>query len=470
MAEKHHTDNAFREKLGSFEKTPPEETWMNIADQLKRERKLVLITFAWKTAAGFALLFSLGLTWYLVNENHNRPDVFMTEQLPENSPAADQEKAIVSPHVPIEEQPELKAKTAFIKPESNKKNTMVNSESLHDSGHQAVQLSSDKKVAAQTLIAENLQKINKLQIPLPQQITPHKAKSESIEIKKPSFAVSWDMLITDNTESSEKDETWLLTAMAAPEYSYRSVRSGTMAPAGYFDNSEKARLSYSGGIQLGYKISKRLNFHSGLVYSRSGIDINNIISSESIALNDFIDAEYRSSNGISYVNIGNSMGNIVAANPSFKYLSYNNNTTEYYSEFGSQIDIVTNSPASRNSIDAGMIQYLDFIEVPFNLSYRIYEGRFNINFMGGMSSNVLVGNKVMIKTEGEKIQSGRTENLRSFNYSGNLGFSFDFEMSEKFLLLLEPRYKYYLHSINQDQMIDARPYMFGVFTGLRYRF
>jgi hypothetical protein len=467
MAEKQHTDNTFREKLGSFEKKPPEDVWMNIEDQLRRKRNLVLIAFAWKIAAGFALLLSLGLGWYLISGKQEQPEGFITKQRQEiiSAPSVDpnviEEKSQYLSQGTRDEQFESNG-SHLIKPES-----AIKSDAVKPSYSKMTQVSAEQKASQETV---NAAIIYKTQIPLPQQVLPQKARKASIENKKHSLAVSWDMLQADDIGTSEKDNAWLLSAMAAPEYSYRSVRSGTMAPAGYFDNSEKARLSYSGGIQLGYKISKKLKFHSGLVYSRSGIDINNIISSESIALNDFIDSQYRSITGVSYVNIGNSMGNIVAVNPSFKYLSYNNNTAEYYSEYGNQIDIVTSTPAPLNSINAGMIQYLDFIEIPFNLSYRIFEGRFNVNILGGMSSNVLVGNKVMVKADGEKIQSGRTENLRSFNYSGNVGFSFDFEMSERFLLLLEPRYKYYLHSINQDQMIDARPYMFGVFTGLRYRF
>ena len=123
-----------------------------------------------------------------------------------------------------------------------------------------------------------------------------------------------------------------------------------------------------------------------------------------------------------------------------------------------------------NPVNAGLVQYFDFIEFPLNLRYLLYDGKINLIFTGGISSNVLIGNKVIFTYENGEIEPGRTESLRTLSYSGNLGLGLNYELNEQFLFLIEPRFRQYLHSINEKGLIDTRPYMFGLYTGISFKF
>jgi hypothetical protein len=65
---------------------------------------------------------------------------------------------------------------------------------------------------------------------------------------------------------------------------------------------------------------------------------------------------------------------------------------------------------------------------------------------------------------------GVSEDVRLVNYSGNAGLCFVYDLFDQFSLSVEPRFRYYLHSINSDALPATRPYAFGIFTGLNYTF
>ena len=58
------TDNYFRDRLGSFEMSPPDAAWDNISQQLKEKKKKRMMLLIFKIAAGMALLISTGLGVY----------------------------------------------------------------------------------------------------------------------------------------------------------------------------------------------------------------------------------------------------------------------------------------------------------------------------------------------------------------------------------------------------------------------
>lgn len=471
MKEERYIDKVFKEKLSNFEKTPPDGIWSSISASLLPARRKIMIVLAWKIAAGFAILLSTGLGWYFLQERNNTLTAptaetiknERTEQAPEPIEGLLHHK--LESFSSIDDTLKVAATTTLpdISRESDLTAYSIESE------YPSAKVSTSNQIATKDLNIVGFS----ISLDIPEQITAPRANKEMIKRKKSHPTVSWDMLFSGISEDEKpfKDENrqWLLAAIAAPEYSYRTVKDAPMAPSTYFNNTENPRISYSGGLQLGYQVNKRLNIQSGIIYSRSGIEINQLNSLGSIALErNFGSGSVGSEKSL--VNIGNSMGLINPSNPNLTYLSYNQTNEELIGRNQATFDNLTGSEDFIYQINAELIQYFDFVELPLNLRYQVYDGRINLNVIGGMSSNVLVGNKVIFKSDGEKMENGRTENIRTFNYSGNLGFSVDYEISNQFLLLLEPRYKKHLRSINQEGFLDARPYMFGIFTGVRYRF
>ena len=116
------------------------------------------------------------------------------------------------------------------------------------------------------------------------------------------------------------------------------------------------------------------------------------------------------------------------------------------------------------------IQNFDYIEIPLYLRYTLIDARFDVVMLGGLSSNVLVGNQIFVDNGSGKSLVGKTKDMESLNYSGTLGLGFRYGLSKRISLNLEPRIKYYLNSLNSNSSVSYKPYTIGVFTGLSYEF
>jgi hypothetical protein len=120
--------------------------------------------------------------------------------------------------------------------------------------------------------------------------------------------------------------------------------------------------------------------------------------------------------------------------------------------------------------DAQFTQSFDYVEIPVYLRYALLDKRFGIELMGGLSSNLLVGNQAFVDTNSEKTLVGKTDDMELMNYSGTLGMGFRYGLGKRVFVNLEPRFKYYLNSLNSNESVSYKPYTVGFFTGLSYQF
>jgi hypothetical protein len=112
-------------------------------------------------------------------------------------------------------------------------------------------------------------------------------------------------------------------------------------------------------------------------------------------------------------------------------------------------------------------QYFQFLEIPLIMRLRIIERKIRINLLGGLNTDVLIGNRVVLVNDSRKSVFGETEGIRTINYAGNAGFGFEYDITRKLLFTFEPQFKYYLNSINTEVPINNRPYSIGMFTGVK---
>jgi len=120
--------------------------------------------------------------------------------------------------------------------------------------------------------------------------------------------------------------------------------------------------------------------------------------------------------------------------------------------------------------EQGIEQHLDYLEIPFNLRYTIVDRTFELQLVGGLSTNFLVNNYVTMETGSGTADIGYLTNIRSVNYSGNAGIGMIYHIHERFSLLLEPRFRYFLNSVNDASLPTTRPYALGLYTGISYTF
>jgi hypothetical protein len=64
---------------------------------------------------------------------------------------------------------------------------------------------------------------------------------------------------------------------------------------------------------------------------------------------------------------------------------------------------------------------------------------------------------------------GKATNLNNTSFSANFGLGFDFRMSDNINLILEPLFKYQLNTFTNTAG-NFKPYVFGVYSGLSFKF
>jgi hypothetical protein len=159
------------------------------------------------------------------------------------------------------------------------------------------------------------------------------------------------------------------------------------------------------------------------------------------------------------------MGTIIAEDNSMYVSNYTSNDAVADYHLLQPKELVVNE-----AMVDGFAQTFEFLEIPFNLRYLIIDRSFKVQLIGGMSTNFLVGNTVEAATPNGPEVIGEVEDVDWINYSGNAGIGFAYEILKNFSFNLEPRFRYYINSINSSDLPITRPYTFGVRTGVSYTF
>ena len=129
-----------------------------------------------------------------------------------------------------------------------------------------------------------------------------------------------------------------------------------------------------------------------------------------------------------------------------------------------------NALLSLGSPTSGIEQHLDYLELPFNLRYTVVDRTFELQLVGGMSTNFLVNNYVSMQTSTGEEEIGYLSNIRTVNYSGNAGLGMIYHLGNNLNLMVEPRFRYFLNSVNDSSLPSTRPYSIGLYTGLNFTF
>jgi Outer membrane protein beta-barrel domain len=454
--EKKNIDQLIGEKLKGYEHIPPKDVWNGIAQGLStKSEKSFLLPF-WKIAAGIAILIGVGLSYLMINRSDN---LIENNSLVENNysePVSKESKnsEIISKETTIVDQ----NKTPENKMSASTKSFAYQNETVKTTGNskftgfvsknnsESIPKDPDLVVKYPNLSADDLPYQKEFNYPDDKIILPVKTK----------IIASWDML-QENTlaEEVQISDKYSLSASMSPLYSFRDIRG---SHAEDFNNAESGKISYSGGLQFGIRQNKKLSFQTGVFYSRLGIGVDNIY-----AFNGIRGYSEATSSNNTYI-AANSIGQINASTK--REVVFSSNKAEY--DMGSlATGLQTESPTST---DAQLNQYFHVLEVPFLARYNIIDRSVNVNILGGLSTNFIIGNEVYINEGDSESYFGKTSSINTVNYSGNVGLGFDYEMNKNFLLSIEPVFKYYLNSINTENLIDASPYNFGFYTGIRYIF
>lgn len=494
-------DQIFREGLQDHSEKPPGFIWDNIEQNLNQKRLNRRRNIVYSIAASIALLISFGAGYLLTNVQNN--DLVASNSSAVNNHILSADNSASEAVNNVQE----KEKTVDVKnnkkkevENTNNKSNLVEDKQLDKSTNTPENKKTEKK--------SNIRKVNSGGTLLPPIYASNNNTKENN--KNEIEAINNELRIsqTENTElvainrlklknmdlpevetskqlayddrllfnpydfamaapKEKKDfSTWSVGVAAAPLVSYRDIVNVSSEAVYAADNNasyatnysnEKPLTSYSAGVNVNYKVSKRFKIQSGVYYSEMGQ------VSENIAINNEPIYANASSNDYS---INTSVANIE--------LKGNQNQIYYMVSDESvaedrNLAVESDAYGISDPVSADFIHTYDFYEIPVVANYTVIDRKLAMNVSGGLSANILNSNKAYVQNNGDKHKlDADASGINSFTYSGIVALGFEYPLIDRLMVNLQPTFRYSLNSINNSG--EVYPYSFGVYTGLRYSF
>lgn len=461
-----------KEKLGNYQVDPPEKVWDEISEKVGggRNRKgmfLVLLV----SAASLALVITLGI--HFLGPDMPQLNSQLEQQPMEQEGAYEENEGAVSRQPEVSNLERKVAETMAALPEG--------SALPSEDGVQIVEAGPSKEPepvrdaqinrnpelavnAGSSFDTEPLREAEPMEDAEPLTVTD--IPTDSVKTADSIFKLLPDAAgdpLADPLpfveQDKKRDPRWMLGAAISPLYSFRDAQSGVVA-----DNpDESGTISYSTGVQVSYRRNSRFAIETGIYFNKTGI----AIGAPGIQISSQRKDDMLFNTGSEQADIktvSNSVGNIIAYSGDIYMNGYKINAENSF-------DVLASAPLTDvQAAESGIQQHLDYLELPFNIRYSVIDRAFELQLVGGMSTNFLVNNYVTMETASGQEEIGYLSNINTVNYSGNAGVGMIYHMGGKLSLSLEPRFRYFLNSINDSSLPSTRPYSLGLYTGLSYTF
>lgn len=124
-----------------------------------------------------------------------------------------------------------------------------------------------------------------------------------------------------------------------------------------------------------------------------------------------------------------------------------------------------------NDEDICLVQKISYYEIPLEFNYAIKkdETPYGIDAFSGFSVLFYDANQLYLSSNNLKNERfGSTKNLNKMNLSFNLGMGFYYKLNDKFQLDFNPIFKYYLSTFKDYKA--PKPYSFSIQSGVTYKF
>ena len=472
MKRDENIDDLFREKLRNYEKEPPAYLLQNVLDGVAGARRNRKIVFWRVSGVAAAILLAFVAGWQMQHMNS------------ETSPQQIVVGPNSSPEIEIAKQFGPEGEVTLDKvPETGLSRNEKSFKSASDKDLQIASRinSQEKKITnepilyvrtAESTLLHPIKSLRRTIFSNDQYANVlHEMKVKDATVDQ--FEMTIDQQIIEQNKQQflaqaekQKNVRWSVGAQVSPAFNV-SGSSHSQVYASNMLNSANNPVDIGGGISVEYKKGKRLSVQSGVYYSGMGQASGN--SSRSTANSDYMFAS--ADRGAEYFN--------TSVNIDTKSSKMMMNSAAGVIEFSSvPSGIVLGANLDEKAMvsnavvvsDARFIQNFEYIEIPLYLRYTIIDSRFDVEMLGGFSSNLLVGNETFMESGDGKSLVGKTQDMQLLNYSGTLGVGLKYGLSKRIFLNVEPRVKYYLNSLNNNSSVTYKPYTIGVFTGLSYEF
>ena len=452
-------DELLRNRLEQFSAEPPERVWQGISAGIApagARRKLIYLR--WLAAAAVLLLALISGLLFIDRSDELQPSFAeQNSQAIENDvvPSGKSSPSVPSPESVVDIVQIAKPETGIKPEESTVFNDLVSIDAVSESERQQSTLTVMKAIRSL------------LDFDAPAQGLQFAGKVESISAGNLSEA---DKLILAGNLSRNSgghdfaDAAWKVGVHVSPgvsshSASYSSQYAGNMT---YADDDMQA--SIGGGFSVQYKAASRWRVETGMYYSKTGGSSGN-----SIQLNGIKD-DYASlsSSAEKYFNTGVSLSRgQMAMNSTAGVIKFSRTPTN--------AELVSMPETAADRVTAMLTpgefsQVFNYVEIPLFARYQLIDARLDVELMGGLSTNLIVGNNVFMESNSRRELVGSTQDINTVNFSGTAGVGLIYAVGRNLSMSVEPRLSYYLNSINHSGDVNFKPWRVGVFTGLSYEF
>lgn len=413
MGNKKNIDRLFQENLKDFEVLPPNKAWSSIEKKLaspSTKRHVPIWAKISSIAAIFVLFFSIGTIYFLPTSNFTKTLLSKNKTLTKSSDVKDSidDSGIDTPNNKTQ-------KTTIIR------NLKIDRESTIDNSSDFIEDRS--KITSSEKEPSIKEERNKYYL------------TDAINL--PLENNSKEELINPKLNNSKLT----VATIFAPIY-INSFGNGSGIDSQFGDNHTSGNSSYSYGVKVAYKLNKKFSVQSGINLINLGYTTDNIYVTPGIAVIGF---SHLSSNPI------------LSKTESTSILDNSNP------------NILKDNLKTGNENAGSLNQVFGYVEIPVEIKYNVMRGKFDLNLVGGFSTLLLNKDEVFVETNDLTQSLGSSNNLRSINFSGNIGLDVDYSIHKNLFINISPMFKVQTNTFSKNSG-SIQPYYLGVYTGLNYKF
>ncbi|TXD57717.1 autotransporter outer membrane beta-barrel domain-containing protein [Polaribacter sp. IC066] len=423
-------DDLFKKQLQNLEATPNKRVWTHIETKLKKKKRRVFPFWIFSVAIASVLVLGFFIFPFSKDDNtikKSNIDEVITITPKGKKPLERQKNGLILEKKP-KKQILLSQKEDTFKNQTKKGNAVITKkEKIRNQQYKTV-----KSLALHNVIINS----NMGSIPQITKLVTSNIANEKEVLKKMDIH---DFLSAKNSVKVDGNEVQKLWTVAPI---FAVLKSNSFSNTSPIDvnlaNSTEGENSFSYGVKVAYQINKKWTVQSGIHVQEMSYSNNRIAIFSSQANNS--NTEF-------------------ANEDSF---SFEGNSTEY-------LNFNANSSASALSYNGNLTQNYGYIEIPVELKYNFSTKKeLKTQLVVGFSSLFLNNNRIFLRTE-NIAREGSASNLNTLNFSGNLGFDFNYQLNKKWSLHLNPMFKIQLNTFNENANNFA-PFYLGMYTGIQYSF
>ncbi len=238
---------------------------------------------------------------------------------------------------------------------------------------------------------------------------------------------------------------WQVSSNIAPIY-LSSVSNGSPINSEFANNPKEYENNLSYGVGVNYNLNKKLSVRTGVNRFTLGYNTNDVVVYA----------------GVESKNLEN-----VNLTPQSRNLNIEDRGIVEPLSAKPSISLETESETSK--FNGVLNQQMGYIEVPMELTYKLLDKKFGVNFIGGLSTLFLDKNEVSVVSNGLVSEIGEANNLNKVHFSTNVGLGLHYNIYKTIKINVEPMLKYQINSFSSDAG-SFKPYFFGIYSGIGFSF